>query len=171
MHPARLGTQSTAAGSLSDLRRTVCRGVTHRRVACRRSPRSRVDLWGWWPERRDQIPIRQVGQHPCIDPVGLGGERHQRLDPLSVSHLNSPAMGLQSVMNEPGTSHRLHHCPHRSSEPRCQDSRTEWSGALISDGTPSEGPEPPYATHPPLGCGGKNAYAAWPATTPDNAGL
>ena len=60
------------------------------------------------PDRRHQIPERQLGQHPRVDFVGLARQRRQPLDLLRVGDQHLPAMRDQLVVHEPRTVHRLH---------------------------------------------------------------
>src|SRR4051812_31674439 len=59
------------------------------------------------PDRRHQLPVRELGQHPRIDLVGLARQRRQPLDLLRVGYLDLPAAALQRVMHKPGAIHRL----------------------------------------------------------------
>jgi hypothetical protein len=46
------------------------------------------------PDRRHQIPPRQLGQHPGVDLVGLAGQRRESLDLDRVGDLHRPAAQL-----------------------------------------------------------------------------
>ena len=48
------------------------------------------------PDRRDQIPAGQLGQHPGIDPVGLARQRRQTLHLLGIGDLDVPAGQLEA---------------------------------------------------------------------------
>ena len=65
------------------------------------------------PDRRHQIPERQLGQHPRVDLVGLARQRRQPLDLLRVGDQHLPAVRDQLVVHEPGAVHRLDHPAHR----------------------------------------------------------
>ena len=65
------------------------------------------------PDRRHQIPERQLRQHARVDPVGLARQRRQPLDPLRVGDQHLPPVADQLVVHEPRTVHRLHHPAHR----------------------------------------------------------
>ena len=60
------------------------------------------------PDRRHQIPERQLGQNAGVDFVGLARQRRQPLDLLRVGDQHLPAVRHQLVMHEPRTVHRLH---------------------------------------------------------------
>jgi hypothetical protein len=65
------------------------------------------------PDRRHQIPQRQLGQHARVDLVGLARQRRQPLDPLRVGDQHFPAVPDELVVHEPRAVHRLHHAPDR----------------------------------------------------------
>jgi hypothetical protein len=66
------------------------------------------------PDRRHQIPPRQLGQHPGLDAIGLTRERREPLHLLRVRDLDLPAGQLEPVVHEPRPVHRL-------------DRRADWS--------------------------------------------
>jgi hypothetical protein len=59
------------------------------------------------PDRRHQIPARELGQHPGVDAVGLAGQRRQPLHLLRVGDLDLPAGELEPVVHEARAVHRL----------------------------------------------------------------
>ena len=61
------------------------------------------------PDRRHQVPPRQLGQHPRVDLVGLAGQRREALDLLRVGDQHVPAPLLERVVDESRTGHRLDH--------------------------------------------------------------
>ena len=61
------------------------------------------------PDRRHQVPERQLGQHPRVDLVRLARQRRQPLDLLRVRDQHLPAVRDQLVVHEPRAVHRLHH--------------------------------------------------------------
>ena len=73
------------------------------------------------PDRRHQIPERQLGQHAGVDFVRLAGQRREPLDLLRVGDEHLPAVRDQLVVHEPRAVHRLH-------------DRTDW---LAIDGHPA----------------------------------
>jgi hypothetical protein len=72
--------------------------------------------WGRQPDRRHQIPPRQLGQHPRVDLVGPAGQRRKALDLHRVGDLHDPAAQLELVMNEAGAAHRFDHRRDRLTE-------------------------------------------------------
>ena len=61
------------------------------------------------PDLRHQVPTGQLGQHPRIDLVGLGGQRAPGPWPSRVSDRHVPAVALERVVDEAGAGHRLDH--------------------------------------------------------------
>jgi hypothetical protein len=72
-----------------------------------------AQLRGRQPDRRHQIPERQLRQHPRIDLIRLARQRRQPLDPLRVGDQHLPTVRDQLVVHEPGAVHRLDHPAHR----------------------------------------------------------
>jgi hypothetical protein len=59
------------------------------------------------PDRRHEVPARQLGEDPGVDPVGLAGERGEALHLPRVGDLDRPAEKLEGVVDEAGAVHRL----------------------------------------------------------------
>ena len=55
--------------------------------------------WCGQPDRRHQIPERQLRQDPRADLVGLARQRRQPLDPLRVSDQHHPYLTNSSCTN------------------------------------------------------------------------
>ena len=65
------------------------------------------------PDRRHQIPERQLRQHARVDLVGLARQRRQPLDPLRVGDQHLPPIPDQLIVHEPRAVHRFHHPANR----------------------------------------------------------
>jgi hypothetical protein len=82
------------------------------------------------PQGWDQVPARQLGQHPGVDAVGLTGQRSQTLDLLSVGDVDLPAEQLQLIVDEAGSvrldggSRRLPYQPATQRTKLCRPSRS-----------------------------------------------
>jgi hypothetical protein len=61
------------------------------------------------PDRRDQVALAQRRQDQRVDAIGLAGERREPLDLLRFGDLDRPAAGLERVVDEPRSGHRLDH--------------------------------------------------------------
>jgi hypothetical protein len=59
------------------------------------------------PDRGHQIPPRELGQHPGVDPIGLAGQRRQPLHLLRIGDLDLPTVKLEPVVHEASAVHRL----------------------------------------------------------------
>jgi hypothetical protein len=59
------------------------------------------------PDRRHQIPERQLRQHPRVDFVRLARQRRQPLDLLRVGDQHLPAVRSELVVHEPRAIHRF----------------------------------------------------------------
>jgi hypothetical protein len=94
------------------------------------------------PDRRDQIPPRQLGQHPGIDPVGLARQRRQPLHLLRIGDLDLPAGQLEPVVHEARAVHRLY----RGAEPARRAERPARSGRCSPS---ASGGVVPRSTVPP----------------------
>ena len=69
--------------------------------------------WSGQPDLGDQVAAGQLGQHPGVDPIGLGRQRGQPLDLHRVGDLHLPAAQLELVVDEAGAGHRLDRRRHR----------------------------------------------------------
>jgi hypothetical protein len=67
------------------------------------------------PDRRHQLPPRQLGQHPGVDAVGLAGKGRKPVQLLRIGDLDLPARELEPVVDEPRPVHRLDRGAHRRS--------------------------------------------------------
>jgi hypothetical protein len=65
------------------------------------------------PDLGHQITLREHGQHPSIDLVGLARQRRQALDLGRIGDQHLPPELLQPVVHEPRPRHRLDHPAHR----------------------------------------------------------
>jgi hypothetical protein len=59
------------------------------------------------PDRRHEVAPPEFGEDPGVDPVGLGGQGRETLDPQGIGDLDVPAGELELVVDEAGTVHRL----------------------------------------------------------------
>ena len=66
-----------------------------------------ANRWIGQPDRRHQLPPGQLGEHPGVDLVGLGGQGRQTPRLGRVGDLDVPAQALQGVVDKAGTVHRL----------------------------------------------------------------
>jgi len=60
----------------------------------------RPDLWGRQPDLGHEVTSCELGQDPCVDLVGLGGERSNALDLGRVRDRDIPASELEGVVDE-----------------------------------------------------------------------
>ena len=92
--------------------------LEHRAVLDQMHPKARLfslapDPRIGQPDLRDQVALRQHGQHARVDPVGLARQRRQALDLGRVGDQHIPAELLKAIMHEPRAGHRLDHPTHR----------------------------------------------------------
>jgi hypothetical protein len=92
--------------------------LEHRAVLDQMHPKARLltlapDPRVGQPDLRHQVTLRQHGQHPRVDLVGLAGQRRQALDLGRAGDQHVPAELLKPVMHEPRAGHRLDHATHR----------------------------------------------------------
>ena len=59
------------------------------------------------PDRGHEVAAGELGEHPGVDLVGLGGQGREALDLQGVGDLDVPAGELELVVDEAGTVHRL----------------------------------------------------------------
>ncbi len=58
-------------------------------------------------DRRHEVPPPELGEHPGVDPVGLGRERGKGPGPGRIGDEDIPAGELEGVVDEMGAVHRF----------------------------------------------------------------
>ena len=66
-----------------------------------------VGRWRGHPDRGNEVAPAELGEHPGVDLVGLGGEGGAPLHLHRVGDLDVPATELELVVDEAGAVHRL----------------------------------------------------------------
>jgi hypothetical protein len=87
------------------------------------------------PDRRHEVPARELGEHARVDAVGLAGERCESPGLERVGDRNRPARELQLIVDEPRAGHRFDRALHGLAVARQPMGEAGESGGARWDGT------------------------------------